>query len=79
MDNQAPGLNFFVGNFTGPTELDIESIELLPGASSALYGPGGMNGTILINSKSPFKHPGFSASVKQGIMHVDKKRRPLSG
>ena len=78
MDNQAPGLNFFVGNFTGPTELDIESIELLPGASSALYGPGGMNGTILINSKSPFKHPGVSVAVKQGIMHVDKKRRPLS-
>src|SRR5678815_1225902 len=37
MDNQAPGLNFFVGNFAGITELDNESIELLPGASSALY------------------------------------------
>jgi outer membrane receptor protein involved in Fe transport len=78
MDNQAPGLNFFVGNFTGPTELDIESIELLAGASSALYGPGGMNGTILINSKSPFKYPGLSVAIKQGIMHVDKKRRPVS-
>ncbi len=78
MDNQAPGLNFFVGNFTGPTELDIESIELLPGASSALYGPGGMNGTILINSKNPFKHPGLSVDIKHGIMHVDEKRRPAS-
>ena len=78
MDNQAPGLNFFVGNFTGPTELDIESIELLPGASSALYGPGGMNGTILINSKSPFKYPGLSVAVKQGVMHIDEKRRPIS-
>ena len=54
MDNQAPGLNFFVGNFAGLTELDIESVELLPGASSSLYGPGGMNGTVLINSKNPF-------------------------
>jgi outer membrane receptor protein involved in Fe transport len=77
MDNQAPGLNFFVGNFTGLTELDIESIELLPGASSALYGPGGMNGTILMNSKSPFnaKFQGLSFIAKPGIMHVGKTNR----
>ena len=75
MDNQAPGLNFFVGNFVGLTELDVESMELLPGASSALYGPGGMNGTVLINSKDPFKFPGFSFQAKTGIMHVDKKQR----
>ena len=75
MDNQAPGLNFFVGNFAGLTELDVEKIELLPGASSALYGPGGMNGTILINSKNPFKYQGFSFQGKQGIMNVDKKHR----
>ncbi len=75
MDNQAPGLNFFVGNFVGPTDLDLESIELLPGASSALYGPGGMNGTILINSKNPFKHQGLSLQIKEGVMHVDKKHR----
>ena len=75
MDNQAPGLNFFVGNFAGLTDLDIESVELLPGASSALYGPGGMNGTILMNSKNPFKHQGLSVQLKQGIMHVDKSQR----
>ena len=75
MDNQAPGLNFFVGNFVGLTELDVDNMELLPGASSALYGPGGMNGTILIHSKSPFKDPGLSIQVKQGIMHVDKRQR----
>ncbi len=76
MDNQAPGLNFFVGNFVGLTELDVDNMELLPGASSALYGPGGMNGTVLINSKDPFKYPGLSVQVKQGIMHVDKRQRP---
>ncbi len=75
MDNQAPGLNFFVGNFVGLTELDVESMELLPGASSALYGPGGMNGTILINSKNPFDFQGLSIQAKQGIMHVDKRQR----
>lgn len=76
MDNQAPGLNFSVGNLVGPTELDLESIEVLPGASSALYGPGGMNGTILINSKNPFKYQGLSILVKQGMMNVDKIQRP---
>jgi len=55
MDNQAPGLNFAVGSVLGLSELDVENMELLPGASSALYGPGGMNGTVLINSKNPFK------------------------
>lgn len=75
MDNQAPGLNFAVGTAVGITELDVESMELLPGASSALYGPGGMNGTLLINSKDPFKYPGLSFQVKTGIMHVDKRQR----
>lgn len=75
MDNQAPGLNFFVGNFVGLTELDVDNMELLPGASSALYGPGGMNGTILINSKNPFKYQGLSILAKQGVTHVDKHQR----
>lgn len=74
MDNQAPGLNFPVGNTVGLTELDVDNIELLPGASSALYGSGGMNGTLLINSKSPFKYQGVSAQIKQGINHIDSKQ-----
>ncbi|MFT3843785.1 MAG: TonB-dependent receptor [Lacibacter sp.] len=78
MDNQAPGLNFSVGGVVGLTELDVDNMELLPGASSALYGPGGMNGTLLISSKNPFKYQGLSVQVKQGIMHTDKKFRDLS-
>ncbi|MBD0367285.1 MAG: TonB-dependent receptor, partial [Flavisolibacter sp.] len=76
MDNQLPGLNFAVGSFIGLTELDVESMELLPGASSALYGPGGMNGTLLVNSKNPFQYQGFSVLGRQGVMHVDKRQRP---
>ena len=78
MDNQAPGLNFSVGSVIGLTELDVESMELLPGASSALYGPGGMNGTLLINSKNPFKYQGLSFQVKTGIMHTDGRERDPS-
>ena len=78
MDNQAPGLNFSVGSVVGLTELDVESVELLPGASSALYGPGGMNGAIIINSKDPFKYQGLSFQVKTGIMNVDNRARDAS-
>jgi outer membrane receptor protein involved in Fe transport len=78
MDNQAPGLNFSVGSVVGLTELDVDNIELLPGASSALYGPGGQNGAILITGKDPFKYQGLSLQVKTGIMHIDDKSESAS-
>ncbi len=78
MDNQAPGLNFSVGSVVGLTELDVESVELLAGASSALYGPGGMNGAIIINSKDPFKYQGLSFQVKTGIMNIGNSSRDAS-
>ena len=71
IDNQAPGLNFPVGNIVGIAELDLESVEILPGAASALYGPNAINGIILMNSKSPFEYQGLSASVKIGVTHTD--------
>jgi outer membrane receptor protein involved in Fe transport len=78
MDNQAPGLNFSVGSIVGISELDVDNMELLSGASSALYGPGGMNGTLLINSKNPFKYQGASFLVKTGVMHTDRNQRDAS-
>ncbi|MVT08113.1 TonB-dependent receptor [Chitinophaga tropicalis] len=72
MDNQAPGLNFSVGNIVGMSELDVASVELLPGASSALYGAGGMNGTLLMTSKSPFEYQGLSMKLQAGINHLGK-------
>ncbi|HSN60887.1 MAG TPA: TonB-dependent receptor, partial [Ferruginibacter sp.] len=47
-------------------------------ASSALYGPGGMNGTMLMTSKNPFKYQGISFVVKAGMMHTDEIERPKS-
>jgi outer membrane receptor protein involved in Fe transport len=78
MDNLAPGLNFSVGAIIGLSELDVDNIELLSGASSALYGPGGMNGTLLMTSKNPFKYQGLSFLVKEGIMHADARQRAAS-
>ena len=70
MDTQAPALNFSIGSLTGPSDLDVESIEFIPGAASALYGPNAFNGILLINSKNPFEYQGLSAYYKQGINHV---------
>ncbi|MCX8112855.1 MAG: TonB-dependent receptor [Bacteroidia bacterium] len=66
MDNQAPGLNFSLGNFVGASELDIQSVELVVGAQSALYGPNAFNGVILMHLKDPFLHQGTSVSFKVG-------------
>ncbi|MEM7550153.1 MAG: TonB-dependent receptor [Bacteroidota bacterium] len=75
VDNAPPGLNFAAGNIFGIPELDVESAELLVGASSALYGPGGLNGTLLLNSKSPFEYQGLSAKAQLGLMHVGASYR----
>jgi outer membrane receptor protein involved in Fe transport len=73
MDNQAPGLNFPVDNIVGMPELDVESVEVLPGAASALYGPNAINGLVLMNSKSPFLYQGLSATVKAGVMSANNR------
>ncbi|MDR8393524.1 TonB-dependent receptor [Aliifodinibius sp. S!AR15-10] len=71
MDTQAPALNFPIGNLNGPNELDVESIEYLPGAASALYGPNAFNGILLINSKDPFQYQGLSVMLKSGVNHIN--------
>lgn len=71
MDNSSPALNFVLGNLLGMTELDVYSVELLPGASSALYGANAFNGILFMKSKSPFDFPGISAYYKQGFTSQD--------
>lgn len=67
MDSAAPGIQFPIGNLIGLNQLDVASVELLPGASSALYGANAFNGILLMTSKSPFDNEGISAYVKSGI------------
>ncbi len=66
VDNQAPGLNFSLGNFLGCSELDVNKVDLVVGASSAFYGPNAFNGVISMESKNPFVHRGLSVSLKTG-------------
>jgi len=64
VDNQAPGLNFSLGNFLGASELDVNKVDLIVGASSAFYGPNAFNGVIKMDTKDPFFQKGLAASVK---------------
>ncbi len=66
VDNQSPGLNFSLGNFLGSSELDVNRVNLIIGASSAFYGPNAFNGVISMETKNPFLHKGLSGMVKVG-------------
>jgi iron complex outermembrane recepter protein len=70
MDNRSPGLGFGFGNAAGISDLDVQSIEILPGASSALYGPDALQGLMLTKSKNPFEVQGLSAQVRVGVNNV---------
>jgi len=70
VDNQAPGLNFSLGNFLGSSDLDVIKVDLIQGASSAFYGPNAFNGVISMETKNPFVHRGLAASVKYGSRNL---------
>lgn len=70
VDNQAPGLNFSLGNFLGASDLDVVKVDLILGASSAFYGPNAFNGVISMESKNPFLFRGLAGSVKYGSRNL---------
>lgn len=67
----APGLGYPLGGNSGPADIDIASIELVPGANSALYGANAFNGILTINTKDPFYYQGLSAYLKTGVTVQD--------
>lgn len=71
VDMQAATLGVPLGNAIGPTELDIQSIEITPGAASALYGMNAINGMANLISKNPFNNEGLSVFQRVGVNHVD--------
>ncbi|UYZ62381.1 TonB-dependent receptor [Hymenobacter weizhouensis] len=65
-DAQLPSLSLSPGNLLGIPELDMESIEVVHGPASALYGSNALNGVVLFNSKDPFVYEGLTARVRGG-------------
>lgn len=66
VDNQSPGLNFSLGNFLGASDLDVNKVDIVSGASSAFFGPNAFNGVISMESKDPFLTPGLNFQTKVG-------------
>ena len=78
VDMQAGTLGVPLGNSIGPTELDIASVEITPGAASALYGMNAINGMANLLTKSPFYYQGFSFYQKGGLNSSGGTGRDLS-
>ncbi len=74
VDMQSATLGVPLGNAIGPTELDIASVEITPGAAAALYGTNAINGLSNLFTKDPFKYQGLSFYHRQGLNHVGKDR-----
>lgn len=66
IDNQAPGLNFPVGNLVGAPDIDLQSVEVISGAASALYGANAFQGVVSMTSRDPYTSPGLGISLKGG-------------
>ncbi|MBI3882736.1 MAG: carboxypeptidase-like regulatory domain-containing protein, partial [Sphingobacteriales bacterium] len=71
VDMQAATLGVPLGNAIGPSELDIQSIEITPGAASALYGMNAITGLSNLITKDPWNNQGLSIFLRGGINHVD--------
>lgn len=69
IDNQAPHIGAPIGNALGANDLDIDKIEIVPGAASAMYGMNAINGLANIRTKNPFIHQGISFQQLTGVNH----------
>lgn len=81
VDVQSATLGVPLGNAIGPTELDIQSVEITPGASSALYGMNAINGMSNLTTKNPFQSQGLSIYQQVAVNHindVEKSASPLT-
>ena len=66
-DTQLPSLSTGIGNLLlGLPELDVESVEVLQGPASALYGANAFNGVVQLSSQDPFTRPGLSVRLRGG-------------
>lgn len=66
MDVTSPGFGVY-SNTGGVSVLDMQSVEVIPGSSSALYGANAFNGILLMHTKDPFIHQGLGVQFKTGI------------
>lgn len=80
VDFVAPSLSVYSGNTSGPPRIDLESVDVIHGASSALYGPNAFNGVIIKNTRDPFTDQGVDLELRGGTRDmVDVSGRLAQG
>jgi iron complex outermembrane receptor protein len=70
IDNQAPHIGGPIGNVLGPSDLDINTVEIVPGTAAALYGLNAINGLANFSTRNPFRSEGLSVQQKVGVNHI---------
>tara|TARA_B110000008_G_scaffold255030_1_gene271418 strand:+ start:41348 stop:44218 length:2871 start_codon:yes stop_codon:yes gene_type:complete len=65
-----PSAGTFQSFQTGMSNIDLERVEVVRGAASALYGPGVTSGVVHFMSKSPIDHPGTTVEMLGGSLNT---------
>lgn len=76
LDVQSPHIGSPIGNAMGPSDLDIEKVEVLPGLAATMYGMNAINGMADFATRDPFSNTGLSFSQKTALSwrdHADRK------
>ena len=63
-----PSAGLFQSFQTGMSNIDIQRVEVVRGAASALYGPGVTSGVVHFMSKSPIDYPGTTVEMLGGSL-----------
>ncbi len=63
-----PSAGTFQSYQSGMSNIDIQRVEVVRGAASALYGPGVTSGVVHFMSKSPIDHPGTTVEMLGGTL-----------
>lgn len=70
MDVQSPHIGGPIANALGPSDLDVDNVEIVPGVASALYGMNTVNGLANISTKDPWSSQGLSLQQKTALTHL---------
>lgn len=76
VDNQAPHIGAPIASAFMPSDLDVERVEIIPGAASVLYGMNAINGLVHIFTKNPFLFEGLDIQQRTGVNHIGDSLSP---
>jgi len=76
---RVPSLRANISHLDPTTNLEVESIEVVRGPGSALYGPNAAAGVMHTLTKSPIDDPGYAFSAAGGLREQDPVPDPGAG